>query len=194
MMPETLQNWLFPRLADKSWEVSYSWSQDHSLFCILVPTGPAPAVSMLWLSWLTVPRSPAWNLLSMHLKSVGQPDDSLLYCRAPVCQDCHGSPSLLRHTLCPPPPSIHHSCLTTSELQPAEREVWSKPDSPSLQPHPSLCLPMNPIWCGQHWLPSFLSRAAKLKPVSNLGEYHLFKNAKHNLGIEYGHVSIAFSI
>lgn len=91
-------------------------------------------------------------------------------------------------------PLVHTLLLPHKWASACRGEVWSKPDSPSSQLHCSLCLPVNLIWCGQHWLPSLLSPAAKSKPVSNLGEQHLFKNAKYNLGVEYGHLSITFSI
>jgi hypothetical protein len=156
-MPETLQNCLFPRLADMSWEVSDCWSQVHSLFCILVPTGPAAAGLVLWLSWPTMPRLPAWNLLSVCLESVGRPDDSPLCCRAPVCQDCHVSPGLLRHTPWSPCP---FTTLASQQVSFSLQRGRCEASLTLLPSNPTLFLPSNEphlVWAALASFPSLLS-------------------------------------
>lgn len=129
-MPEVLEEWLFPRPAGKSWEVSYCWSQSHGLFCILIPIVPVPATQVL--SGLD-PRClwhGAWNLLSVHLKMWLSLMIPFSICRAPVCQDYHVPPGLICHALWPARPH------TTSELQPSGRRCEAS--LTLLPPHPSI--------------------------------------------------------
>lgn len=179
------KKWLFPRLTD-GWQVLSTASSPSCPHCLWMCCSSAPAV-LAHCAYITclIPvlcavgkRGPAQWLPSLFTE-----------------YPCAGTAKFHQVSTVMPCGLLFHSTLLPHKWAAAFRqEVWCKPNSPSFQPHPSLCLPVNPIWCEHHWLPYLLSPAAKSKPVSNLGEQHLFKNAKYNLGVECGHISITSSI